>query len=156
MNGAVPPPSLFVFMAWAGKTILVFDVINVGCTMPTVVLTSTIFVTSWIRCGCYGLWPWSAWCSLMVHISRFYPGDRIRMFIPRFGSTLLSLCIVMTKQTINWGFLVHVIASDFSRFRPARVLLYLHIPLSDIQRKECWLASLVETGGGGEWPENGV
>ena len=40
-----------------------------------------------------------------------------------------------------------MIAADFLRFRPAGVLLYLHIPLSDIQSKECWLASLVEMSG---------
>ena len=32
-------------MAWTGKTVLVFDVINVGCTMLAVVLTGIIFVT---------------------------------------------------------------------------------------------------------------
>lgn len=92
----------------------------------------------------------------MFSISRFYPADRIRMFVPRFGNTLLSQCIVMTKQTINLGFLPHVIATDFSRFRLARVLLYLHRPLSDIQSKECWLASLVETGGVGNDREMGI
>jgi len=159
MSGVIPHPSLYIFMTWTGKPVLGFDVINVDCTMSTVVLHGVVFITSSIRCSCCGLCPVRCGAAWWFAFPGFTPAILSE-------SSSRSLAIGYAAKSVHF----HDVADHKLRISSPRdslrflevasgwsASIYLHIPLSDIQSKECCLASLVEMSGGwttGKWGVN--